>query len=135
MEASGRHSAIAPFATPVLCPVDGRVGGRRGNGGCSHDSHEFGLPAARSGRRSRSGPRDAVAKLTGRPQYVVDESVHEIFVSSAFVLLHSEKARKVRASRTMERGYAPVSRLKTATNRVFKLSFTVLPPTPICHNL
>jgi hypothetical protein len=108
---------------------------RRGNGGKDRDSCDFGIPASRSSRESRSVACDAAAKLTGRPQYVVDESVREIFVSSAFVLLHSEKARKVRASRAMERGYAPVNRLKSATNRVFKLSFTVLPPTPICHNL
>jgi len=68
-------------------------------------------------------------------QIPVDESVHEKFVSSAFVLLPFEKARKVRASRTINRGQAPMSRLKSATKRVFKLSFTVLPPTPICHNL
>jgi len=68
-------------------------------------------------------------------QIPVDESVHEKFVSSPFVLLHSEKARKVRASRAVGRGYVPVNRLKSATKRVFKLSFTVLPPAPICHNL
>jgi hypothetical protein len=87
-------------------------------------------------------PADPVAKLTRPPAvicrahfpvpiFLVDEMVDEIFVSSAFVLLPFEKARKVRASRAIGRPNHATNRLKSATNRVFHLSFTVLPPEPI----
>jgi hypothetical protein len=61
-----------------------------------------------------------------REQNPVDESATGFFYRSAFVPLPFEKPRKVRASRATRGAAGAMNRVKSATNRVTKLSFTLL---------